>query len=68
MGFKSRKIRALKYNSITIKQLIKLLQKGEENATVYVRIIDDNGDSTVSDSVGISFDDCGDVEIYEAAK
>jgi hypothetical protein len=53
---------------MTIKELIKLLEQGDEQATVYVRVVDDNGDSTVSDSVEVSFDSRGDVEIYEAAQ
>lgn len=51
--------------SMTISQLIRKLEQGDEQATVYLRIIDDHGDSTVSDNVGVSFDSRGDVELYE---
>ena len=52
---------------MTIKQLIKELQKTDGKGTVFVETTNDNGEIILTKKVGVSFDDNNDVSIYPAA-
>lgn len=50
-----------KTNFMKIKDLIKLLQRGDPERDVYIS----SGDSEASTNIGVNFDDNGDADVYE---